>query len=223
MAEEKRSSGVEELIRRLRDEGVAEGQGKAEELLDEARRRASEMLDLARQEAENVRQEAQREAKRTQTAGEEAVRLAVRDAILTLKSEITEQFAGRVRQLVAENLSDEGFLRQVILEVVRRATPDEATGPCEILLPSEVVGVEELRRKPEEVKEGTLSHFVLTLAGDMLRQGVTFGSSLNSAPGVRVQLAKQDVQIDLTDQAITELLLKHLLPRFRALMEGIVQ
>mgnify|MGYP001450426990 CR=1 FL=1 len=223
MADEKRSSGVEELIRRLRDEGVAEGQGKAQELLEEAKRRASEMLDLARQEAENVRQEAQREAKRTQTAGEEAVRLAVRDAILTLKSEITEQFAGRVRQLVAENLSDEGFLRQVILEVVRRATPDEATGPCEILLPSEVVGVEELRRKPEEVKEGTLSHFVLTLAGDMLRQGVTFGSSLNSAPGVRVQLAKQDVQIDLTDQAITELLLKHLLPRFRALMEGIVQ
>lgn len=223
MAEEKRSSGVEELIRRLRDEGVAEGQGKAQELLDEAKRRASEMLDQAREDAEKVRQEAQREAKRTQTAGEEAVRLAVRDAILTLKSEITEQFAGRVRQLVAENLSDEGFLRQLILEVVRRATPDEGAGPRQVLLPSEVVGVEELRRKPEEVKEGTLSHFVLTLAGDMLRQGVTFGSSLEGAPGVRVQLLKQDVQIDLTDQAITELLLKHLLPRFRALMEGIVQ
>ena len=32
----------------------------------------------------------------------------------------------------------------------------------------------------------------------------------------------EELQIDLTDQAIANLLLKHLQPRFRAVMEGLV-
>jgi hypothetical protein len=32
----------------------------------------------------------------------------------------------------------------------------------------------------------------------------------------------EDVQIDLTESAISELLLRHLLPRFRALLRGAV-
>lgn len=220
MASEQQSSGVHELIQRLREEGIAEGQSQAQAILAEARRRAADILDEARDQAEEIRRQARAEADRTRAAGEEAVRLAVRDAILTLKSEITEQFAVRLRGLVAHALTDEGFLRRLILEVARRATPEE--GRRQVLLPEEVVGLEELRRKPEEVKEGTLSHFVLSLAGEMLREGVTFGSA-PQRPGVRVQLVEGDVQIDLTDRAIADLLLRHLLPRFRALMEGVVQ
>lgn len=221
MASEKQSSGVQELIQRLREEGIAEGQSQAQAFLNEAKRRAGEILDQARSEAESIRQQAQAEADRTCAAGEEAVRLAVRDAILTLRGEITDQFAGRVRRLVAHALTDEGFLPRLILEVARRAVPGD--GPREVLLPEEVIGLEELRRKPEEVKEGTLSHFVLSLASEMLREGVTFGTGSHGRPGVQLQLVNDDVQIDLTDRAIADLLLKHLLPRFRALMEGVVQ
>jgi V/A-type H+-transporting ATPase subunit E len=31
------------------------------------------------------------------------------------------------------------------------------------------------------------------------------------------------LEIDLTDRAVAELLLRHLVPRFRAMMEGIIQ
>lgn len=33
----------------------------------------------------------------------------------------------------------------------------------------------------------------------------------------------QEVEVDLTDQAIAKLLLRHLQPRFRALLEGVIR
>ena len=49
---------------------------------------------------------------------------------------------------------------------------------------------------PEEVEEGTLSHFVLGLAGDVLREGLSFGVS-GDTPGVRVRLVEDDVRARL--------------------------
>jgi V/A-type H+-transporting ATPase subunit E len=220
--EPKESSGVEQLIQRLREQGVAEGKSQAEELLEQTRRRAEQRMDEARREAEDMVQQAREEARQTKQAGEEAVRLAVRDAILRLKSELVERFSDRVRRLVTRELEDKEFLKQLILEVGRRAAPP-ADKPAKILLPKDVVGLEQLRRNPEEVKEGTLSHFVVTVTKEILREGLDIGSRDDDTAGIRIQLQDDNLEIDLTDRAVAELLLRHLVPRFRAMMEGIIQ
>ena len=38
--------------------------------------------------------------------------------------------------------------------------------------------------------------------------------------GARVRVVGEDLEIDLTNEAISKLLLKHLLPRYRAILEG---
>ncbi|MCA9264908.1 MAG: hypothetical protein KDA60_13705 [Planctomycetales bacterium] len=222
MNEPKESSGVEELIQRLREQGVAAGRSQADELLEQARRRAEEHLETARQQAEKIVQRAREDAAQTRQAGEEAVRLAVRDAVLRLKSELIERFADRVRRLVTRELEHRGFLRQLILQVAGRVapSPDQA---ATILLPKDVVGLEQLRRHPEEVKDGTLSHFAVTITKEVLREGIDIGTRDDEAAGIRIQLNDEDLEIDLTDRAVTELLLRHLVPRFRAMMEGIIQ
>lgn len=216
------ASGVEELIERIREQGVAEGRSRAEELYEEARYKADRRLEEARREAEELLQRSREEADQLRAAGEEAVRLAVRDAILRLKSELIERFSERVRHLVALELRDEGLLKQLILEVAGRAAPPAET-PIELLLPQDVVGLEQLRRHPEDVKEGTLSHFVVTVMRDILREGVEIGERTDTGPGIRISLQNEDLEIDLTDAAVSELLLRHLIPRFRAMMEGIIQ
>jgi V/A-type H+-transporting ATPase subunit E len=35
-----------------------------------------------------------------------------------------------------------------------------------------------------------------------------------------VRVVGEDLEIDLTDEAVAQLLLKHLLPRYRAILEG---
>jgi len=222
MSADKESSGVDELIQRLREQGVAEGQSQADELLEQTRRRAEQRLDDARREAEDIVAKAREEARQTREAGEEAVRLAVRDAILTLKSELAEHFADRVRRLVTRELQDQGFLQQLIREVAGRAAPP-ADASARILLPKDYVGLEELRRHPEEAKGGTLSSFVVTITKEILREGVEVGAASDVDAGIRIALKDEDLEIDLTDKAVTDLLLRHLAPRFRALMEGIIQ
>jgi len=223
MTEKERSSGVQELIDRRRERGVEEGEEQAEQLLADVRRQAAQMLDEARQEAAETLQHARKEADNIRVAGEEALRLAGRDAILTLREEISERFANQVRRLVSHSLSDEQFVERLILEIAGRAVPKDGKQPLELLLPEEMVPLEQLRRHPEKVKEGTLSHFVLALAGDMMRKGVTFGSTADNSSGITAKMLNDDVEVTLDDKAIAQLLLRHLLPRFRAMMEGMIQ
>ena len=63
-------------------------------------------------------------------------------------------------------------------------------------------------------------HFVLSLGGGMLRDGMSFGVADDGEAGIRVRLVDDDVQIELTESALSELLLQHMLPRFRALLRG---
>jgi V/A-type H+-transporting ATPase subunit E len=43
------------------------------------------------------------------------------------------------------------------------------------------------------------------------------------ADGIQVRLVDKEIILDLNDQTIADLLLAHLQPRFRALLEGIVK
>lgn len=222
MTKPKESSGVEELIGRLREQGVEEGKAQADALMQQTRLKAERHLEEAKQKADAMLQKAREDAEKTKQAGEEAVRLAVRDAILRLKSEMVDQFSDRVQRLVSRELKDGDFLKRLILEIGGRSGPARDQS-AKLLLPKDVIGLEQLRSDPEEVKEGNLSHFVASITKEMLRDGLEIGTREDTSAGIRVELLDEAVEIELTDEAIAELLLRHLVPRFRAIMEGIIQ
>jgi V/A-type H+-transporting ATPase subunit E len=220
------SSGVEALIERLREEGVARGRAAAEEIEADARRRAAQIVQEAKDRAAQLVAEARKETHALQTGGEEALHIALRDTVLHLKGQLMEHFNAEVRRLIAVAMDQEDFLRQLILEVASRAREQagvDAGQPVKVLLPRALVGLEDLRRNPLELREGSLSHFVLSVAGNVLAEGVTFGVADDEARGICLHLEDKDVRIELTDAAVTALLLQHLQPRFRAILEGTVK
>jgi V/A-type H+-transporting ATPase subunit E len=223
MTEKERSSGVQELIDRLREKGVEEGQEQADQLLGEARRKASETVEKARQEAAEILQRAREEADRLRAAGEEALRLAGRDAVLALKEDVSEQFSNQVRRLVSHQLRDEKFIERLILQIAGRAVPKDTEQPMELLLPEDMAPPEQKGLQAKGAKEGAVGQFVLGLAGDMLREGVTLAAAADNTPGVTIRMLKDDVEITFNEKAVTEFLLRYLLPRFRNIMTGIVQ
>ena len=216
------SAGVETLIGRLRDQGIAQGRSEAEALVTAAKQQAAEIIAAAKREADALAVKAAADAAKLKAAGEDAVRLALRDTILALEGDLLKEFVERLRRLCKGVLADPAFLQRLILEVGGRTALATAGKPAEILLPAELVSLEELQRKPEEAKPGTLSHFVLSMGNGMLREGMRFGVSEDGEAGVRIRLVDEDVQVDLTESAISQLLLRHMLPRFRALLRGAV-
>lgn len=220
------SSGVEQLITRLREEGVQQGREEAQRIVEDAERRATWLTNQARAQAEEMLIKARDEAERLRRSGEEALQIAARDAVLNMKGFLGERFAIEVRRLIGEQLRDEALLREMILTIAGRVREDmglDQVEQIEVLLPRDVIGLDELRRHPETLKEGSLSHFVLAIAQSLLREGVTFNHTPADQRGITLRLTGQDLEVELTDEAIARLLLAHLQPRFRALLEGIVR
>jgi len=210
------SAGVESLIGRLRDEGIAEGRARAEAIVTAAQQEAAEIVAAARRDAEASLSGAKEEAGKLRAAGEDAIRLAMRDTLLSLEDDLIDRFRNMLRRLV------KGALQRLILEIAAGAAPAVAGRRAEVLLPATLVSLEDLRRNPEEAKPGTLMHFVLSLGGGLLREGVTFGAAEDLEAGIRVELVDDDMHVELTESAVSELMLRHLLPRFRALLRGAV-
>ena len=223
MATEKESTGVEKLIQRLQDEGVEKGRNAADDLVEEARKEAVNILDDARSEADAICNKARVEAENNQKTGEEALRLAARDTLLHLQESLRTEFTAKIRRLVAHTLEDKQFLERLILELARKAMPEDAGGAVEILLPADKVTPEELDKKPEELPDDSLMKFVLGLSADIVREGLTFGRSGDNEPGIRVQIVDQDVQIEFTEQSISDLLMQHMAPRLRSQLEKPVE
>lgn len=220
----KASSGVQELIDRVRDKGIASGREEAQRLVAEAHEQAAQIVREAEARAERMLRETHERLEAEKRASQEALELAVRDAILSLKTEITTHFADRMKRLVSMQMADRELLNKLVLEVAQRTRPrDLDKHKLEVQLLTKVIGVDELRTRREEVKEGTLSHFVLAVSGEMLRDGVELVEEKGRSNGIRVRLSGSDIELDLSDEAVAELLLQHLLPRFRALLEGIVR
>ena len=73
MAEQPEASGVQQLIDRLSEEGVSEGEREAERIVAEARQKANDILDSARQQASEILQQARLEADHFRAGGEEAL------------------------------------------------------------------------------------------------------------------------------------------------------
>ena len=84
----KAASGVQELISRLRDEGVKAGREKSDQILQDAREQASSIVAQAEAEAEEILSKARSEIEREKAAALESVRVAIRDTELKMEAEV---------------------------------------------------------------------------------------------------------------------------------------
>lgn len=217
------ASGVEALIERLRQQGIEKGQTEAAQLVEQAQHRADWLLEQAEQEAEQIRKQAKSDAERLRQAGEDALRIAARDVQLQLRESLARVFADRVRVMVDEQLDDKTFMQRLLKEIVCSVRDDTGIDEDEVtvVLPAQFVGIEELRRNPHAYREGKLSQFVQQLLAEQLREGVSF--DIGDGKGLVIRFSGEDAEVDLSDRALAEMLLRHLQPRFRALLEGVIR
>lgn len=208
-------SGVQQLIDRLHQKGVDRGRADAESLLAEARKEAAAILDDAQRQAAEIRRSAQSDAEQLRLKGEAAVRLAGRDAILSLTEELRAGFERTLHRFIDQALCDPAFLHQLILQVA--ATSVQVDQDSELIV--------QLLRQEEGETPATggkaaemLNELARSLASQSLRDGLRFEVIDSDVPGVRVQVVDQKLEIDLTTDTLTHLLLKHLTPRIRAIV-----
>ena len=223
-APDQNARGVDTLIAQLRSDGITAGTQEAERIVAEARTDAAKLLAAAKTDAGKVLSDARRAAERYETAGKEALNTAMRDAVLTMKSTLMVKFEIDVQRMVSETLADPEMLKQMVLELVGRAREDTgANEGAEVILPAQVVGPDAIRENADDIQSGKLTKFVLGLSQKMLQDGITLHASDDLQGGIKAKLDKDDILLDLSDGAIASLLMQHLQPRFRAVLEGVIR
>ena len=73
------------------------------------------------------------------------------------------------------------------------------------------------REQSPEMRQRS-SQLVKSLATGLLRSGITLVPTDEIKNGAKVRLVGDQLEIDLSDEMISELLLRHLTPRFREIM-----
>ncbi len=216
------SSGVRELIARLRDDGVKAGREKADQVLREAQEEAARIVEKAKAEAEEMMSRAKVKIERDRKACMGSLQMAIRDTELKMEAELKADFSAHVRRLVSVEMGDRDFIRQCILGAVGVATGHLVCEgqPVEVLLPRDLFRVEDSVAGLTDKGRERMHHLVLGIAGDMLREGVELKPSEKLTHGIRIRLVDEDLEIDLSEQAISRFLLENLLPRYQAIVRG---
>ena len=218
MSDQEKTSGVQELIDRLSQDGVAAGHRQAENIVADAQAKAEDILESARRQASEIVKQAQAEAVQLKSASEEALRLAARDTVRDFDARIHTGFKNRLQGLLRHDLQDPQLLKSMILEITRQATEGLGDGPVEILIPREVISEQEMRTQIEKGNLDALTKFVQGIVGENLREGFTVGLGSQTHGGLTVRMVEDNLEVDLSEEAIAEFLSLHLLPRFRAMM-----
>lgn len=220
------SSGIDELVARLRLDGVEAGHSEAARIIAEANQRAEQRLAEAEQQAAALLDETRARIAIERQAAEDALKLAYRDLVLEMKSHLLERLAGEVKRLTSAALDQEAVLEQLVVEALSHLCGQARlprSGPVEMILPPQILGLDAIRQDPASASQGPMAELAFSLQADLLRDGVTFTPArAGGQKGIRLRLVDQQMEVDLTDGAISDLLLSYLQPRFRAILDGII-
>ena len=214
------SRGIQELINQIREKGVNAGEEESTRIVQDAEQRAKWIIEQAKEQADEVRAKAEEDAQFTRNAGTESLALAFRDIRAELRDELTEQFARQLQKLIVLELQDPDTLKKLLMSAAARsALQDEE---MTIVLPEQAVGLEELRQDPDALQKGPLVELISATARELFSSGITVETGGRGRAGMHVLLRGGEVTVDLSEQALSDLLLAHLQPRFRAILEGLV-
>ena len=212
----KTGAGVQNLVDRIRDQGVLAATEKANKILRDAEAKSAKMLADAKREVEQLRESARVEIESNHAAALEALKLSARDTVLQLEAKVSSAFEVFVQRLVTSATRDEKFIKSIVLVLADHAQKEVIGGKEIEILISESI----LTGQPNEKLEERTKQTILGLSSEMLREGVELIPSSEIEGGASVRLVKDKLEIDLSDKAIARLLYQRILPRFKALLEG---
>lgn len=207
-------SSVQALIDRIRDQGVQSANQEAARILADAEAKASQLLTDAQKQVEQLRAKATTDIEAERAAAQEALKLSARDTVTRMKNLVSTAFETFVRRLVTTATQDRELMKNLVL-VLAGHSADEFIKDKQIqILLSDAILTGKSDPKLRELGKQT----ILSLSSDMLREGVELIPSSSVEGGAKVRLVGEQLEIDLSDKAISRMLADHLLPRFHALL-----
>ena len=192
---------LEDLIEKIKQEGVDAAQKKSDDIVAQAKKQASEIIEEANKEARQIAQKAKDEAARFEQTAQSAVQQAARDTTLTVKEEIKKIFERILKQKIDEKLSID-TLKDIIVSFSQNMAKGKA---IDVLV------------SPDNQKK--LNNMIAKEVKGELKKGVTIKPDPRIKKGIRVGIEGEEAYYDITDEGIAEFLRQFLNPQLAKLIK----
>lgn len=121
------SQQVQELIEKIKTEGLQAAEQKAQEIEQQAQTNARKIIEGAKQEAQQLIAQAKQEAQKIQTSTQTSLKQASRDMLISLRKEVGRILQGIVAAKVSDVLTAQ-HLASMITEVAKKAVEGDPAG-----------------------------------------------------------------------------------------------
>ncbi len=195
---------LQKLIEKIKEDGVQTAEEEAQRIREEAQKEAEKIRRDAKNEAEKLRTEAEQEVQRRELRGNEALKQAGRDLLLSLKGEIESLFDRYLQEAAGKALDDAEVMRDAVSAVLGSWSRDEEK-EMEVLLP--------------EKKAADLEKALKGKLAEDIKKGLEIKTSPDLDAGFRISAKDGSAFYDFSAEGLAAALSQYLNPRLAALVE----
>lgn len=200
---------LQELLERIRREGVEKAKAEAEAIIASTRAKADEIVRTAETRAAEMKSRAETDTALTSERGRKALEQAARDTMLSVQSALANTLRELVVRDITANVSPDA-VRQLIAKVVDSYLAAGAN--------SADISVFVAPALQKEIA----AHFMDRLAGEA-RRGLKVHADHGVVSGFKVGVSGKDVQHDFTGEAIADSICQIVRPQLAAIVKQALQ
>ncbi|HCI44990.1 MAG TPA: hypothetical protein DE315_05640 [Candidatus Omnitrophica bacterium] len=199
------SQQVQELIDKIKEEGIQAADQKAREIEEQAKRNAQGTLDEANKRARELISDAEEEIRKKQEASRTALQQASRDTLLSLKKEVQKLLHKVIAAQVADALTPDK-LSDIIAAVAHKSVDGKSAdaGVGVVLSPKDL----------KELRDGFLAKLQ-----KQLKHPIHFQASEDIGKGFTVSFDSGKSSFDFSEAALAEYLSVYLNEELAALLK----
>jgi len=194
------------LLDRIRKEGLEQAAGEKEDILRQAKAEAKTVLDKAKTEAEQLVAAARQEAKLLREKGEQSLKQAARDVLLSLRDQLESRVVEVARSLAGEACSPD-TVAEIVAALAAAYLEAEKEGRLEIQIPA--------------AQADTLRDALAARLGKELAEHCDLAPVPSLDAGFRLVFSGQDIAYDFSDASLAETMASFLTPRLAATVVGL--
>lgn len=195
---------VQELIDRIKKDGIASAQEEAAAIKAAAEAEARQTVEAAKKEAAKIAESARLDAARSEKAGMAALSQASRNLLLSFKDEVQALLDALVAQAAKDSFGDDA-LKKIIPEMLGAWDPKEQ-GSLQVLL--------------SEASLEKLESFFKTKLSAALKKGLELGSEAGLSGGFRIAHKDGSAYYDFSAESVAEMLCEYLNPKLAEILKA---
>ena len=179
---------LEQLIEKIKNEGVLEAQKNSEEIKTKAKNDAQALIDDAHKKADEIRKKTEKEAEQFTRSSQAALKQASRDLALSVREQLIKLCDTVFQHEISKTLTPD-LLKEMIVKIVDK-WPAKEGQTMEVLLSKED------RKKVEEL--------ILARVKDKAKNRIVIKTSPAVDKGFRISVEGENTYYDFSDESILE-------------------